>query len=112
MGREWMWYMTLNGIGCKCKGKGNGGKWSFGTENGTGLKMVRDWEGYGGYIWHETGFWDETSYGKRRAMEQDGLWDCFRSSYLMDMGRNICESYLMDMGRNMCEIPYVPYLRF
>jgi hypothetical protein len=55
-----------------------------------GLKMVRDWEGYGGYIWHETGFWDGTSYGTRRAMEQDGRWDGFRSAYLMDMGQNVC----------------------
>jgi hypothetical protein len=62
MGREWMWYVTGNGIGRK---------W-YGTENGGTL---RDWKGYGGWIWDmgRDGIWDG------RAMEREGLWDCFRS---------------------------------
>jgi hypothetical protein len=32
-------------------------------------------------IWH----------GMGRVMERDGLWDSFRSAYLTDMGRNMCE---------------------
>ncbi len=33
----------------------------------------------------------EWGMGVGYGTERDGLWDGFRSSYLMDMGRNMCE---------------------